>query len=221
MDEERLEAYKTQFAGRTTWSVEELAEVLDRPESWVRSLLQEGKIPYREVPGDEPGESAYEVKGKALAVALMESPELQDRLEADEASPRARPEPAARSRAVSRGEPAPPAMKDSVGRQTEQPGRESPEHRGRLEGLETENRRLEERNRRLTERVDELELKLEEAISPAKADRIREEGRQEVLEKINTFSNLLASRIEAWMEEDEDVSAGLEALINLMQPSES
>lgn len=220
MEEEQLEAYKTQFAERETWSVEDLAELLGRPKSWVLSLLDEGKIPYRETTVDEGG-SGYEVKGKALAVALLESPELQARLEADEPSPTTRPEPAAEDRTVSRGPTASLTPDDSVGRRTEDPGREDQEHRGRIEELEAENRRIEERNRRLAERVDELELQLEEAVPPDEVERIREEGRQEVLEKINTFSNLLANRIEAWMEKDTDSAAGIETLINLMQPTES
>lgn len=220
MDEERLEAYKTQFVERETWSVEDLAQLLGRSESWVLSLLDEGKIPHRETTGDG-GEPEYEVKGKALAVALMESPELQARLEADEPSPATGPGPAAEDRTVSPGPASPLTQGDPGGPRTEDPGHEDQEQQGRIEELEAENRRIQERNRRLAERVEELEIQLEEAVPPEDVHRIREEGRQEVLEKINTFSNLLANRIEAWMDEEADSAAGIETLINLMQPSES
>lgn len=220
MDQERLEAYRTQFAGRETWSVEDLAEVLGRSESWVLSMLNEGKVPYQET-GDA-GDSGYQVKGKALAVALLESPELQSMLEEeDEASTSSRSDPEAKQPADSRAEAAPSVSDQRATREREGSGRGEHESRERIEELEAENRRVTERNRRLEDRVEELEIQLDEAISPEEVSRIREEARQEVLEKINTFSNLLAGRIEAWIQEDEDASDGMEALIELMQPSES
>ncbi len=219
MDQQRLEAYRTQFAERETWSVEGLAEMLGRSDSWVLSMLDEGKVPYQETGEGE--DSGYEVNGKALAVALRESPVLQSMLDEDEASASTRSDPPVREPAEPGGEPAPSVSDQRVTRESESSGRGERDSRDRIEELEAENRRVTERNRRLEDRVEELEIQLEEAVSPEEVSRIREEARQDVLEKINTFSNLLAGRIEAWMEEDEDASDGMEALIELMQSSES
>lgn len=219
MDQERLQAYRTQFAERETWSVEDLAEMVGRSESWVLSMLDEGKVPCRETGEGE--DSGYEVRGKALAAALPESPALQSMLEEGETSDSTRSDPAEDEPAESRDGPAPAVSDQRATRGRESVGRSERDSRDRIEELEAENRRVMERNRRLEDRVEELEVQLDEAVSPEEVSRIRREARQDVLEKINTFSNLLASRIEAWIQEDEDASNGMESLIELMQPSES
>jgi len=204
--EKRLEDYKDRFAARDAWSLSDLAEVFGRSESRVRSLLEEEGIPFE---ASEQEEDRVEINGKALAVGLMSSSPLQAALEAARANSEPTPGTAEAATAEAAAGPA------------ETPGEGANPPRERVEKLEREIERLEEENQRLQEQLERPGDASADSLSPEEIERIREEGRQEVLAKINTFSNLLAGRIEAWMDDSGESEAGLETLIDLMKPSDS
>ncbi|MFB6356359.1 MAG: hypothetical protein ABEJ65_07580 [bacterium] len=194
---------------RSSWSVEELTSFFNKKRQWVRLMIDRGEIPTPDLPQNvDPAQ--VDIPSENLQKALKQSDAIREEILGEEQN-------AASTSSTSSGTDGGASLGgDSVPDMVQK----------RLQSLKQQVEDLQEDKQQLKEEKRELHLK----ISRLEADRTteksggalekskefregKEKGRQEVLDKIYTFSSVIGARIENWLEKEDNPMSGLRSML--------